>query len=115
QIQQIKKMGNIKDLASMIPGMGKAMKNMDIPDDAFKQVEAIIRSMTPQERKQPDLLNGSRKKRIAVGAGVEVQDVNKLIKQFLDTRKMMRMMSDKSAMSRMMGGMKGMPQSIKPA
>jgi signal recognition particle subunit SRP54 len=114
QIQQIKKMGNIKDLASMIPGMGKAMKNMDIPDDAFKQVEAIIRSMTPYERKHPDLLNGNRKKRIALGSGTDVQEVNKLLKQFLETRKMMRMMTDKSAMSRMLGGMKGMPNMKSP-
>ena len=93
QIQQIKKMGNLKDLAAMIPGMGKAMKDIDIEDDAFKHIEAIIYSMTPKERDNPEILNGVRKKRIADGAGVHIQEVNKLIKQFDETRKMMRMVS----------------------
>ncbi len=93
QIQQIKKMGNLKDLASMIPGMGKALKNVDIDDDAFKGIEAIIRSMTPEERANPIILNGSRRKRIALGSGTSVQDVNKLIKQFDETKKMMKMIT----------------------
>jgi signal recognition particle subunit SRP54 len=93
QIQQIKKMGNIKDLASMIPGMGKAMKNLDIDDDAFMGIEAIINSMTPEERSNPAILNGSRRKRIADGSGTTVPDVNKLVKQFDETRKMMKMMT----------------------
>ncbi|HPY68195.1 MAG TPA: signal recognition particle protein [Bacteroidales bacterium] len=93
QIQQIKKMGNVKDLMSMIPGVGKAVKDLDIDDDAFKGIEAIIRSMTPEERSNPVLLNGSRRKRIAMGSGTTVQDVNKLLKQFDETRKMMRMMT----------------------
>jgi signal recognition particle subunit SRP54 len=93
QISQIKKMGNIKDMMSMIPGVGKAIKDMDIDDNAFKSVEAIILSMTPYERANPDVLNGSRKKRIANGSGTDVQEVNKLIKQFDDMRKMMRMVS----------------------
>ncbi|MDR1757512.1 MAG: signal recognition particle protein [Bacteroidales bacterium] len=97
QIQQIKKMGNIKDLMSMIPGMGKAIKNMDIDETAFKSVEAIIRSMTPTERANPDLLNGSRKKRIAMGSGSNIQEVNKLLKQFDETRKMMRMVNSGKA------------------
>lgn len=92
QIQQIKKMGNLKDLASMIPGMGKALKNIDIDDDAFKGIEAIIHSMTLEERSNPIILNGSRRKRIADGSGTTIQDVNKLIKQFDETRKMMKMM-----------------------
>lgn len=97
QIQQIKKMGNIKDLMGMIPGMGKAIKDMDIDDTAFKGIEAIIRSMTPQERKNPEILNGSRKKRIAKGSGTDIQDVNKLVKQFDDTRKMMKMVNSGKA------------------
>ncbi|MBN2166856.1 MAG: signal recognition particle protein [Marinilabiliaceae bacterium] len=105
QIQQIKKMGNIKDLASMIPGMGKVMKNMDFDDDAFKGVEAIIYSMTPAERQTPEILNGSRRKRIAEGSGTSIQEVNRLIKQFDDTRKMMRMMTQGNKLSRMMGNM----------
>ncbi|MFW5820270.1 MAG: signal recognition particle protein [Bacteroidota bacterium] len=106
QIQQIKKMGNIKELAGMIPGAGKALKNMDIDDDAFKGVEAIIRSMTPLERENPAVLNGSRRKRIANGSGTSIQEVNQLIKQFDDTRKMMKMMSGGKAknLARMMGG-----------
>jgi signal recognition particle subunit SRP54 len=93
QIQQIKKMGNIKDLAGMIPGMGKAMKNMDMDDDAFKGIEAIINSMTPEERSNPGLLNGSRRKRIADGSGTSVPEVNRLVKQFDETRRMMKMMT----------------------
>jgi len=93
QIQQIKKMGNIKDLAGMIPGMGKAMKNMDMDDDAFKGIEAIINSMTPDERSNPAMLNGSRRKRIADGSGTTVPEVNRLVKQFDETKKMMKMMT----------------------
>jgi signal recognition particle subunit SRP54 len=93
QIQQIKKMGNLKDLASMIPGVGKAIKDMDIDDDAFKSVEAIIYSMTPKERTSPEILNGSRRQRVANGSGTSIQEVNKLIKQFDQTRKMMKMMT----------------------
>ncbi|MFV0365414.1 MAG: signal recognition particle protein [Mangrovibacterium sp.] len=109
QIQQIKKMGNIKDLASMIPGMGKALKNVDIDNDAFKSIEAIIQSMTPEERESPALLNGTRRKRIADGSGTSIQQVNQLIKQFDDMRKMMKMVSggnNKSAMRGLMGNMK---------
>jgi signal recognition particle subunit SRP54 len=105
QIQQIKKMGNMKDLVSMIPGVGKMMKDIDIDDDAFKQVEAIIQSMTPKERNQPDIINVSRKARIAKGSGTTVNDVNKLIKQFEETRKMMRMMNDKEKMAKLMRSM----------
>ena len=90
QIAQIKKMGNLKDLASMIPGMGKALKDIDIPDDAFKQTEAIIDSMTPAERENPEIINNSRKERIARGSGTSVAEVNKLLKQFDQTRKMMK-------------------------
>jgi len=109
QLQQIKKMGNIKDLVGMIPGVGKAVKDMDIDDNAFKGIEAIIFSMTPEERSQPDLLNGSRRQRVAKGSGQGIQEVNKLLKQFEDTRKMMRMMNDKNAMSKLMRNMpKGM-------
>ena len=93
QIQQIKKMGNLKDLAGMIPGVGKALKNMDMDDDAFKGIEAIINSMTPSERSNPTLLNGSRRKRIADGSGTTVPEVNRLVKQFDETRKMMKMMT----------------------
>ena len=109
QIQQIKKMGNIKDLAGMIPGMGKAMKDVDIDDDAFKGIEAIIRSMTNEERENPHIIKGSRRQRIASGSGTTVNDVNKLLKQFEDMRKMMRIMNDKSKMSQMMRAMKNMP------
>ncbi len=112
QIQQIKKMGNMKDLMSMIPGMGKAVRNLDIDDDAFKGIEAIIHSMTPAERDNHKILNGSRRKRIAAGSGTSIQDVNKLIKQFEETRKMMHLMSNKKNMAnlmRQMGNMKGMP------
>lgn len=106
QIQQIKKMGNIKDLAAMIPGMGKALKNVDIEDDAFKHIEAIIYSMTPDERNDPSLLNGSRRKRIANGSGTDIQEVNRLIKQFAETRKMMKMVSQGKNMGRMMGNLR---------
>jgi len=105
QIQQIKKMGNLKDLAGMIPGMGKMMKNIDFDDDAFKGIEAIIRSMTPAERDQPGIINGSRKKRIAAGSGSSIQEVNRLIKQFDDTRKVMKMMTSGNKMGKMMGKM----------
>lgn len=93
QIKQIKKMGNVKDLIGMIPGMGKALKDVDIDDDAFKSIEAIIGSMTPLERENPALLNGSRRKRIALGSGTDIAEVNRLIKQFDDTRKMMKLVS----------------------
>jgi len=108
QLQQIKKMGNVKDLMGMIPGMGKAMKGVDIDDDAFKGIESIIQSMTPKERAEPSILNGSRKKRIAKGSGTKIQEVNKLIKQFGETKKMMHMMSNKKNMANMMRQMKGM-------
>lgn len=108
QLQQIKKMGNMKDLVGMIPGVGKALKDIDIDDNAFKGIEAIIRSMTPQERQNPDLIDGKRKQRIAKGSGSTIQEVNQLLKQFEDTRKMMRMMTDKNAMARMMRAMPGM-------
>jgi signal recognition particle subunit SRP54 len=108
QLEQIKKMGNVKDLMGMIPGMGKAMKDVDIPDDAFKGVEAIIRSMTPTERATPTLLNNSRKIRIANGSGTSVQEVNKLIKQFEDMRKMMKMMSNPRNLSGMKNQMRNM-------
>ena len=107
QIQQIKKMGNLKDLASMIPGVGKALKDIDIDDNAFKGIEAIIQSMTPYEREHPECLNTSRRQRIAKGAGVDIQQVNRLIKQFDQTRKMMKMMTDKSKMAQLAGMMKG--------
>ena len=108
QIQQIKKMGNMKDLLGMIPGMGKAMKNVDIDDDAFKHIEAMINSMTLSERQNPDIINGSRRKRIATGAGRTVQDVNGLLKQFTDMRKMMKMMQSGGGRRGMMDMMKGM-------
>lgn len=111
QIKQIKKMGNVKDLMGMIPGMGKMIKDTDIDDDAFKGIEAIIYSMTPEERENPKMLNGSRRRRIAEGSGNDIQEVNRLIKQFAQTSKMMRMMTkggSKNAM-RMMKNMKGMP------
>lgn len=109
QINQIKKMGNMKDLLGMVPGMGKAIKNMDIDDDAFKGIEAIIQSMTPAEKKQPNLINGSRRKRIADGSGTDVTEVNKLLKQFGETRKMMKLMGDKKNMKNMMRQMQNMP------
>lgn len=97
QIQQIKKMGNLKELASMIPGVGKALKNIDIDDNAFKSIEAIIYSMTPKERKNPAIINRSRRQRIAKGSGTSIQEVNKLLKQFDETRKMMRMLTTAKA------------------
>ena len=111
QIKQIKKMGNVKDLMGMIPGMGKALKNMDFDDDAFKGIEAIIYSMTPEERENPKVLNGSRRRRVANGSGTDIQEVNRLIKQFEETRKMMRAMSKGGGknMMKMMQRMKGMP------
>jgi len=105
QISQIKKMGNLKDVVGMIPGMGKAMKNTDIDDDAFKHIEAIIFSMTPEERENPALLNGSRRKRIATGSGTNIQEVNRLLKQFSETRKMMKMVSQGKNVQRMMANM----------
>jgi signal recognition particle subunit SRP54 len=108
QLNQIKKMGNVKDLLGMIPGMGKALRDVEIEDDAFKHVEAIIHSMTPAERQDHTIIDGSRRKRIAAGSGRSVQDVNKLIKQFEDTRKMMRVMTDKNKMATMARSMKGM-------
>lgn len=119
QIQQIKKMGNIKDLAAMIPGVGKAIKDVEIGDDPFKSIEAIIYSMTPKERQHPELLNSSRRMRIAKGSGTKVDEVNRLIKQFDQTRKMMKMvsgmgsskMAQMAKMAGMMkGGMPGMPK-----
>ncbi len=103
QIQQIKKMGNLKDLAAMIPGMGKALKDVQIEDDAFKHIEAIIYSMTVAERENPGILNGSRRKRIADGSGTDVQEVNRLIKQFSETRKMMQVVSQGKNMKKMIG------------
>jgi signal recognition particle subunit SRP54 len=99
-------MGNIKDLMAMIPGVGKAMKDIDISDDAFKGIEAIINSMTPGERKTPDIINGSRRKRIANGSGTDIQQVNQLLKQFEEMRKMMK------TFSKMGGG--GMPKGLMP-
>lgn len=114
QIQQIKKMGNIKDLAAMIPGVGKAIKDVDIDDNAFKGIEAIINSMTPKERSNPDIINQSRRMRIAKGSGTNIQEVNRLLKQFDQTRKMMRMVTGTSnskmmQMANAMRKMKGMP------
>ena len=108
QIQQIKKMGNLKDLASMIPGVGKALKDVDIDDDAFKGIEAIILSMTPAERHRPEILNQSRKLRIAKGSGTSLQEVNRLVKQFEQTRKMMKLVSGNN-MSKLMAGMPKIP------
>lgn len=108
QIGQIKKMGNMKDLLGMVPGLGKMTKGIDINDDAFKGVESIIKSMTPEERAQPKLLNGSRRKRIAEGSGTSIQEVNKLIKQFEQTGKMMKMMGDKNKMAQMMKSLPNM-------
>lgn len=106
QIQQIKKMGNIKELASMIPGVGKALKDVEIDDDAFKGVEAIIYSMTPKEREHPEIINGSRRIRIAKGSGTTVQEVNRLLKQFDESKKMMKMLSGGSKLMRRMPGMR---------
>jgi len=112
QIKQIKKMGNVKDLMGMIPGMGKAIKNMDIDDDAFQGIEAIIYSMTPDERDDPKILNGTRRKRIARGSGTDIQEVNQLIKQFGETQKMMKMMSGGKGknLMRSMANMNRMPK-----
>lgn len=108
QIQQIKKMGNIKDLASMIPGMGKALKDVDMDNSSFKSIEAIIQSMTQQERDNPSILNGSRRKRISEGSGTTIAEINRLIKQFEDTRKMMKSMAGGGAAkaARAMGALK---------
>ncbi|MBI3512047.1 MAG: signal recognition particle protein [Bacteroidetes bacterium] len=105
QLQQIKKMGNVKDLMGMIPGVGKAIKDINIDDDAFKHIEAIIQSMTPKEREHPEIINGNRKMRIANGSGRNIQEVNRLMKQFEETRKMMRVMQDKGQMAKMMRNM----------
>jgi signal recognition particle subunit SRP54 len=107
QLQQIKKMGNIKDIAAMLPGMGNAVKDADIDEKSFKHIEAIIQSMTTKEREHPEILNGSRKKRIATGSGTNIQEVNRLIKQFDDMHKMMKLMNNKSAMAGMMKMMGG--------
>ena len=107
QIGQIKKMGSMKDLMGMIPGVGKAMKDVEINEDAFKHIEAIIQSMTPKERSNPSLLNGARKQRIAKGSGRNLEEVNKLMKQFDQTRQMMKMMTNKTQMAQMMRQMKG--------
>ena len=107
QVQQIKKMGNVKDLLAMVPGMGKALRGVDIDDDAFKHLEAIIRAMTPDERQHPDKLNGSRKTRIAKGSGTSVQEVNQLLKQFAEMKKMMKMMNGGGGKRRGLGGMLG--------
>lgn len=106
QIQQIKKMGNVKELAGMIPGMGKLMKHVDVGDDAFKHIEAIIQSMTPTERKNPTILNGNRKKRIAIGSGTSIQEVNKLITQFTETQKLMKKVTTGKGLAGMMSKMK---------
>ena len=106
QIQQIKKMGNIKDLASMIPGMGKALKDVDLDNSSFKGIEAIILSMTPYEREHPDCINGSRRKRIADGSGTSIAEVNKLLKQFEGTRKMMKTVMGANMGNMMKGAMK---------
>ncbi len=108
QIQQVKKMGNMKDLMGMIPGVGKAIKDMDIDDNAFKHIEAIINSMTPEERSKPEIINGSRRQRIAKGSGVNITEVNRLMKQFDEMKRMMRLMQDKNAMAKLMRGMPGM-------
>jgi signal recognition particle subunit SRP54 len=108
QIQQIKKMGNIKELAGMIPGVGKALKNLEMDDDSFKGIEAIIFSMTPPERENPEILNGTRRKRIADGSGTSIQEVNRLVKQFDETRKLMKMITTNKNPMRMMGNMPGM-------
>jgi len=108
QIQQIKKMGNIKDLMGMIPGVGKALRNTEIDDNAFKGITAIIQSMTPFERENPDVIGQSRRKRIALGSGVDLAEVNKLIKQFDDMRKMMKTLSNPAAAAQLMRSMPNM-------
>lgn len=105
QLEQIKKMGNVKDLMGMIPGMGKAMKDLDIDDDSFKPIESIIKSMTPLERENPDVIDGSRRKRIANGSGRSITEVNNLMKQFADMRKMMKQMNKMGGAKRALGGM----------
>lgn len=105
QMEQIKKMGNLKDLLGMIPGMGKAMKDIDIDDDSFKPIEAIIKSMTPAERENPDVINGSRRQRIAKGSGTSIQQVNQLLKQFNEMRKMMKTMNKMGGAKRALSGM----------
>src|SRR5690606_31083073 len=107
QIEQVKKMGNMKDLLGMIPGLGKAVKDVDIDDNSFKPIEAIIRSMTPKERENPDIINGSRKNRIARGSGTSVTEVNQLLKQFIEMRKMTKTMNK-------MGGPKRALSSMNP-
>ena len=107
QLQQIKKMGNLKDLMGMIPGVGKMVKDIDISDDAFKHIEAIIHSMTPLERESPELINGTRRKRIAMGSGRSIEEVNKLLKQFDDMKKMMKQFSGGGNPLKML---KNMPQ-----
>ena len=109
QIKQIKKMGNVKDLLGMMPGMGKALKNVEIDDDAFKYIEAIIHSMTPYERENPKTINGTRRKRIAEGSGTSVQEVNKLMKQFAETSKMMKLFGNKQNLAKMMRNMPKAP------
>ena len=109
QIQQIKKMGNVKDLLGMVPGVGKAVKNLDIDDDAFKHIEAIIHSMTQEERSNPKIINGSRRKRIADGSGTSIPEVNKLLKQFAETSKVMKLMGNKQNLAKMMRNMPKMP------
>ena len=108
QIHQIKRMGNLKDLASMIPGVGKAIKDIDIDDNAFKGIEAIIQSMTAQERLNPDIINSSRRRRIAAGSGTDIQEVNRLLKQFEQTRKMMKAVSGIKNPLSMMRNMRNM-------
>jgi signal recognition particle subunit SRP54 len=114
QIQQIKKMGNIKDLMGMIPGVGKMMKNVEVDENAFKGIESIIKSMTPHERENPDVINTSRRTRIAKGSGNDIAEVNKLIKQFDDMKKMMKQFSNPASMLKMQKMMKGgaMPGSM---
>ena len=106
QLEQIKKMGNLKDLMSMIPGVGKAIKDIDISDDAFKGIEAMINSMTPEERSNPDLINGSRRKRIAAGSGKDIGEVNAFMKQFEQMRNMMKNMNKMGMFGKMMPGMR---------
>jgi len=105
QLQQIKKMGNIKDLMGMIPGMGKALKGIDVDDDSFKPLEAIIKSMTIHERNNPDVINGERRKRIATGSGTSIQQVNNLLRQFNDMRKVMKSMNKMGGGKRSMANM----------
>jgi signal recognition particle subunit SRP54 len=113
QIHQIKKMGNVKDLLGMVPGVGKAVKDLDIDDDAFKHIEAIIHSMTTEERTNPKVINGSRRKRIADGSGTNLQEVNKLLKQFGETSKVMKLMGNKQNLAKMMRNMPKMPNQPK--